>query len=108
MQQTINGSTDLLFKSMASNDKTVDGGLDGYDSELVRCIRVIRSKREEINNQIIKVRCPFDNWCTILLSRRFYTLPQFQEEEDRIKVQRELKILQERLHQLNGRMIAQG
>eukprot|EP00922_Rhytidocystis_sp_ex-Travisia-forbesii_P048435 GHVS01072150.1.p1 GENE.GHVS01072150.1~~GHVS01072150.1.p1 ORF type:complete len:113 (-),score=19.82 GHVS01072150.1:236-574(-) len=51
--------------------------LQNYNCELVKCIQDLREKREEVNKQILK------------------------EEEDRIKIQRELSVLTERLQRIN-------
>lgn len=55
--------------------------LENYDCELVRCIHVLKSKRDEVHQQILR------------------------EEEDRVKIQRELKILNERLQRLNDSLV---
>lgn len=58
---------------MASQGAT----LQNYNNELVKCIEDLREKREEINRQIIK------------------------EEEDKVKIQKDIAILSERLATIN-------
>lgn len=53
--------------------------LSGYNNELVKCIEDLREKREELNKLILR------------------------EEEDKMKVQKELTILNERLKKVNGK-----
>ena len=51
--------------------------LQNYNNELVKCIEVLREKREEVNRQILK------------------------EEEEKAKIQKDLSILTDRLSKIN-------
>lgn len=53
-----------------------DEGLEAYESELVRCLQYLRRRRDEVSAQIVR------------------------EEEDRTKIQREIKLLNDRLRRL--------
>merc|ERR1711934_354396 len=72
----------LLFCGLARGAKMTQQGatLQNYNNELVKCIEDLREKREEVNRSIAK------------------------DEEEKAKIQNDLRILTERLARINDNL----